>query len=118
RLGTLRFFDGLPDAATAQKVYYNLDFARGMEAFLTGIPAASVHATCTGFESIGVKANEGFGITSELMDARSIFLTPNSTTVYVWTCIARRDGPIVLEVPPKVLGPVDDASSALSRMSA
>ena len=44
RIGTLKFFDGLPDPETVQKVYDNLDFARGVEAFLTGIPAASIYA--------------------------------------------------------------------------
>ena len=33
-LGTLRFSDGLPDAATVQKVYDNLDRQRGVEVFL------------------------------------------------------------------------------------
>ena len=37
RLGTLRFFDGLPDDATVQKVYDNLDFQRGVQAFLTAL---------------------------------------------------------------------------------
>ena len=37
RIGTLKFFDGLPDPETVQKVYDNLDFTRGVEAFLTGI---------------------------------------------------------------------------------
>jgi hypothetical protein len=43
------------------------------------------------------------------MDARSLFLTPNSTTVYVLMCMDLKDGPVVAEVPPGVLGPVDDA---------
>jgi hypothetical protein len=30
RLGTLKFFDGLPDKATVEKVYDNLDFQRGV----------------------------------------------------------------------------------------
>src|SRR5262249_19712063 len=42
-------------------------------------------------------------------DARSLFLTPNSTVVYVFACIDLKDGPMVMQVPPKVLGPVDDA---------
>jgi hypothetical protein len=33
RIGTLKFFDGQPDSATVQKVYDNLDFARGVETF-------------------------------------------------------------------------------------
>ena len=39
RIGELKFFDGLPDEETVKKVYDQLDFARGVEAFLTGIPA-------------------------------------------------------------------------------
>ncbi|MCP3417209.1 DUF1254 domain-containing protein [Bradyrhizobium brasilense] len=109
RIGTLKFFDGLPDDATVNKVYDQLDFSRGIEAFLAGIPAASVHAMCTGLDRIGVKANQGMGITEDLMDARSLFLTPNSTTVYSFMCIDVKDGPIVVEIPPGVLGPVDDA---------
>jgi hypothetical protein len=109
RIGTLKFFDGLPDPETVQKVYDNLDFARGVEAFLSGMPAASLYAACEGLSQAGVKRNGGISITEDLMDARSLFLTPNSTTVYVILCIDLKDGPVVVEVPPGVLGPVDDA---------
>jgi hypothetical protein len=109
RIGALKFFDGLPDAETVQKVYDNLDFGRGVEAFLSGMPAASLYAACEGLSEAGVKRNGGIGITEDLMDARSLFLTPNSTTVYVLMCIDLHDGPVVAEVPPGVLGPADDA---------
>jgi hypothetical protein len=109
RIGTLKFFDGLPDSQTVQKVYDNLDFVRGVEAFLSGVPAASVYALCEGMNEAGIKPNRGIGITEDLMDARSLFLTPNSTTVYVMMCVDLKDGPVVVEVPPGVLGPVDDA---------
>ena len=37
------FFDGFPTKETSQnKVYDNLDFMRGVEAFLNVIPAASI----------------------------------------------------------------------------
>ncbi|HEY5705131.1 MAG TPA: DUF3604 domain-containing protein [Terrimicrobiaceae bacterium] len=45
----------------------------------------------------------------ELMDARSLFLTPNTPTVYVMMHADLKDGPVVLDVPPGVLGPVNDA---------
>ena len=109
RIGTLRFHDGLPDAETVRKVYNNLDFARGVEAFLSGIPAASLYAACEGLSQAGIKRNGGIGITENLMDARSLFLTANSTTVYVLMCLDLKDGPMVVDVPPGVLGPVDDA---------
>jgi hypothetical protein len=109
RIGTLKFNNGVPDQKTIQMVYDQIDFARGIEAFLTGMPATSVHAICAGLEGIGVKRNQGIGITEDLMDARSLFLTPNTTTVYVFTCLDLNSGPMVLQVPPGVLGPVDDA---------
>lgn len=109
RIGTLRFHDGAPDADTVKRVYDNLDFSRGVDAFLTGMPATSVRAACNGFEQAGITPNQAFGITEDLMDARSLFLTPNTTTVYVFTCLDLRDGPVVLQVPPGVLGFVNDA---------
>ncbi len=110
RIGTLTFRNGAPDEATAKTIYDNLDFMRGVQAFLTGISATSVRAACNGFDSVGVKANQGIGLTEDLMDARSLFLTPNTTTVYGFACLDLTAGPMVLTVPSGVLGPVDDAN--------
>ena len=109
RIGTLKFHNGAPDEETVKLVYDHLDFSRGVDAFLTGIPATSVRAACNGLEEAGIKKNQAFGITEDLMDARSLFLTPNTTTVYVFTCLDLTNGPMVLKVPTGVLGPVDDA---------
>ena len=107
-LGDLEFFDGAPSKATVEKAYDFLDFSRGAEAFLKGIPAASVYAVLEGFKEAGMQPGD-LGITEDLMDARSLFLTPNSTTVYAFTEINVKDGPVVAEIPPGVLGPVDNA---------
>ena len=108
RLGTLRFTDGAPDADTVKLAYDNLDFMRGVGAFLDGIPAASIYAMCHGLKDVGVD-EQSFGIFETLMDARSLFLTPNSTTVYVTRCFDLEKGPVVLEASPGLLGPLDDA---------
>ncbi len=42
RVGTLDFFDGIPSKETAALVYDNLDYIRGVETFLNGMPAASL----------------------------------------------------------------------------
>jgi hypothetical protein len=42
------------------------------------------------------------------MDSKSLFLTPNNNTPYTWFWLDLREGPLVLEVPPKVLGAIDD----------
>lgn len=109
RIGTLHFPNGVPDEETAQKVYDQLDFGRGVDAFLRGMSATSVQAICTGMEDAGIETNKGLGITADLMNARQLFLTANTTTVYVAQCLDLSDGPIVLRVPPKILGMVDDA---------
>ena len=109
RIGTLRFRDGTPDPATVQLAYDQLDFSRGIDAFLKGMSATSVHAVCRGLEEAGSKLNQGIAITADLMDARSLFLTPNTTTIYVLMCIDLKDGPMVVRVPPRVLGTTDDA---------
>mgnify|MGYP001813162466 CR=1 FL=1 len=108
RLGTLRFTDGAPDARTVELANDNLDFMRGVEAFLDGIPAASIHAIAEGFREAGMGA-QSIGIFEDLMDARSIFLTPNSTTVYVSKVFDLESGPTVIELPPGMLGPMDVA---------
>src|SRR5262245_38428758 len=109
RIGTLRFRDGAPDSATVQLAYDQLDFGRGIDAFLRGMAATSVHALCQGFDQAGIKLNQGIGITADLMDARSLFLTPNTTTIYVFMCIDLKNGPMIVRVPPRVLGTTDDA---------
>lgn len=76
RLGTLNFFDGFPDDATVQKVYDNLDFQRGVQAFLIGIPGASLYALREGFRSAGATDNQTVLITETMMDSKSLFLTP------------------------------------------
>ena len=48
RIGTLRFNNGAPDPSTVQLAYDQLDFGRGIDAFLKGMSATSVHALCRG----------------------------------------------------------------------
>ena len=108
RLGELKFFDGMPSKETVQKVYDQLDFSRGVQTFLTGIPAASTYGMLEGLKQGGVGSNE-LGITEDLLDARGLFLTGNTTTMYCVGEINVKDGPIVVEAPPAVLGFVDNA---------
>ncbi len=108
RLGTLRFTDGFPDDASVERVFDNLDFQRGVQAFLTALPAASQHAQRTAVLGFG-PANETILMTETLMDSRSLFLTANSETVYGVCWLDLHDGPVVVDLPPDMLGLVDDA---------
>ncbi len=106
-LGTLAFNDGVPDAATAEKLYDNLDRARAFDAFVNTFQGVNARAIHRGFLDIGVKDNEIL-IFSELMDAKSLFLTANADTVYFVGMIDLSNGPMVLETPPEALGTIDD----------
>ncbi len=82
-LGTLEFFDGMPNSETLRKVYDNLDLTRGVTVFLDALPITSIHAILRGQREAGVKAGE-VGIFENIMDARSLYLTGNTTVVYVF----------------------------------
>lgn len=109
-IGTLEFLDGAPLPETAEKVYDYLDTARAADAFLKGIPGASLLGLIEGAHSIGAVEAHEVMIFDKLMDPKSLFLTGNSSTVY---CIPdldlKRDGPTVVEVPDGLLGAVNDA---------
>lgn len=107
-LGTLDFFDGLPSEATVKKTYDFLDVSRGVQTFLTGMPAASIQAMLEGLKGADLEPGD-IGICESLMDARTLFLTPNSTTQYITGEINLKDGPVVVEINAPVLGCVDDA---------
>jgi hypothetical protein len=47
-------------------------------------------------------------ITESLMDSKSLFLTANAETVYNWMWLDLKEGPLVIETPPNVLGIIDD----------
>jgi len=108
-LGKLEFFDGMPSKESVKKLYDNLDLVRGMTAFLDGIPVAAIQAFVIGLPKGGVQPNE-IGITETLQDARSIWLTCNTTTIYVTSIVDTSDGPVVIQVPPGILALLDDAA--------
>jgi hypothetical protein len=108
RLGTLKFFDGLPDRATVEKVYDNLDFIRGVDVFLNTMSAVSTFGNIQGLRSVGCN-NQTVMVSENRVDAKSLLLTPNTQTVTLWGYVDLTDGPLVVEIPPGVLGLADDA---------
>jgi hypothetical protein len=107
RIGTLEFKDGAPSKATLEKAYDNIDFTHAYETFVNTLAGVSIHALHRGLLSAGVKDNEVI-VFSELMDAKSLFLTANADTIYAIGVLDLTKGPMVLEVPPGLLGAIDD----------
>jgi hypothetical protein len=106
-LGTLRFFDGLPDKPTVEKVFDNLDFMRGVEVFLNTTAATSTLANIEGLKSVGCN-NQTVVIHENRVDAKTLLLTPNTQTATLWSFMDLKEGPLVVEIPPGVLGLADD----------
>jgi len=107
RLGVLRFSHGFPDDATAQTVFDNLDFQRAVQAYLLGLPAVTIAAWRAALLELG-PANSTAAIWADLTHPRTVGLTMNTSTSYSLAWIDLRDGPVVIETPPAVLGLVDD----------
>jgi hypothetical protein len=107
RIGTLDFKNGAPSQATLDKVYDDIDFTHAQRVFADTFQGVSIHAIRKGLQSFGVKDNEAI-IFSELMDARSLWLTTNADTLYVVGALDLTKGPMVLETAPHFLGAIQD----------
>ena len=108
-IGTLEFFDGVPDKATAEKAYDYLDRSRAVEVFMNCIPAMSMYSLREGQASVGADKSNKVCIFDTLMDSTSLVLTGNTSTMYaVGFLDLKGDGPTVVDLPPKMLGILDD----------
>ena len=107
RFGALHFFDGVPDQASTEKIYDNLDYQRALQAYLLALPVVNQAANRAAILAMG-PANATVPIWEQMVDSRTVELTANDNTPYTWFWIDLRDGPIVVEAPPKVLGLVND----------
>ena len=108
-LGELEFTDGMPSEATVKKTYDFLDLSRAVDAFLNGIPATSIYAMLEGLKQAGAEPGD-LVLWENLYDARSLLLTPQTTTPYAFAEINVKDEPAIVEVPAgRLVGAVDDA---------
>jgi hypothetical protein len=109
-IGTLEFFDGVPKDSTVNAVYDNLDRMRGVEVFLDNVGAVSMYSVRTGLADAGSKGANKIAIFEQLMDSQTLVVTANTSTLYAYTYTdLAHDGPTVIEIPPGMLGFLDDA---------
>jgi hypothetical protein len=107
RFGALNFQGGVPDQASTEKIYDNLDFQRAVQAYLLALPPVNQLANRTAILSLE-PANMTVPIWEQMVDSSTVELTANNNTPYTWFWLDLRDGPLVLEVPPMVLGLIND----------
>jgi hypothetical protein len=106
-IGTLNLSYGYPDAATVAKIYDNLDASRALQAYLLALPMVNQVGMRDSLRKFGPD-NQTDVIWENLVDSRTMELTANDNTVYSFIWIDTHKGPLVVEIPPKVLGAIDD----------
>jgi hypothetical protein len=109
-IGTLEFFDGIPIGNTVETVYDNLDRMRATDVYLDNLGAVSINSILDGFAREGADAPNKIAVFEQLMDSATLVVTANTSTLYAYsgTDLAK-DGPTVIEVPPGMLGFLDDS---------
>ncbi len=105
--GRLEFEGGFPTEETLARLYDQLDFQRACQVFLRHMMGASMW----GFRQ-SMRRDLGLGSLDVAMihlDAAGLLLTGNSETIYgIGFLDLAVDGPVVIDVPPGVLGLLND----------
>ena len=78
-----------------------------MQAYLLGIPVVNQAGMRASLRQFGPD-NQTDVIWEDLVDARTVELTANDNTIYSFIWIDLHKGPLVVEIPPKVLGAIND----------
>jgi hypothetical protein len=109
-IGSLEFFDGVPNENTIDILYDNLDKMRAVEVYLNNQGAASLNAMRKGNAGIGANASNKVTISEQMLKPESLYLTGNTSSLYALTYLdLKTDGPLVVDLPPGMLGFLDDA---------
>ncbi|MGB5674190.1 MAG: DUF1254 domain-containing protein [Gemmatimonadota bacterium] len=110
RFGTLEFPGGYPTEETVQKVYDELDLQRATQLYLDMYPALSAHGLIKGWvRDYGISDISDIVVTADRLDSTPLILTGNTESLYSFFVLdLKANGPIVLEVPVGVMGPIDD----------
>jgi hypothetical protein len=106
-IGTLNLRDGSPKPDTIEKIYDNLDRSRALQAYLLAIPIVNQVSMRDSLRKFGPD-NQTNVIWENLVDSKTVELTANDNTVYSFVWLDTHKGPLVVEIPPKVLGLIDD----------
>ena len=111
-LDELEYAGGYPTADTIQKLYDQLDLQRASQAYLDFMPAMSMQAVLDAHRrDYGVSETGGTIVYVDPGEGKSIAigLTYNTESIYASLCLdLKQTGPAVIEVPPMVLGIIDD----------
>ncbi len=109
RLGDLTFKNGYPTSDAVKKLTDAKLYDRAIEVYLDQMHGVSMYDMWKGVAAAGSAVPNQLVIWERLMDANTLLLTGNTETVYGLAGFdLKRDGPVVAEVPPMMLGGIND----------
>ena len=110
QIGKLEFSNGYASPETSKLLYDRLDFQRATQVYLWALPYVSFQAIHETFVRIGGGKINSLPIFENKLLPNTVIFTANSTTIYgMNTFIMEKDQPVVIEVPPDVLGGINNA---------
>ena len=107
-LTQLEFPGAYPTRDTAQRLFDELDFQRAVQVYLWALPAMNIDAMRQGSEAAFGAGNHILPVWKDRLNTKTKVTTPNSDVVYAMSYLDLKDGPVVVEVPPKLQGMFDD----------
>lgn len=107
KIGPLEFEAGYPTKETVAKLYDELDFQSAVLAYLWALPMASYGAMADAHRALGANSHTVI-VADKLAEPQQLVLTANQDTVYMSGVLDLREGPMVMELPPGLLGTLNN----------
>jgi len=108
RLGKLDFERDYVTEKTAAKLRDELQFQAAVQTYLWSFPIANVMSLRDGHRAVGIK-NTAIPIFEDFLTPETVVPTGNQSTIYAYNILTLGEEPMVLVVPPDVVGFVGDA---------
>ena len=108
-LVNLPFPENYPTKHSSQVLLDELMFQRAVQVCLWALPAMNMYGMKEGSEKIFGKGYNVLPVFKQRLNAKTLVTTPNSDVIYAMGYLdLKEDGPLVIEVPPKLQGILDD----------
>ena len=106
-IGTLKLSDGTRAPTRSRRSTTTSTGRARLQAYLLALPIVNQAGMRESMRKFGPD-NQTDVIWENLVDSKTVELTANDNTVYSFIWLDTNKGPLVVEVPPKVLGLIDD----------
>jgi hypothetical protein len=101
------FHESYPTSEASARLYDKLQFQRACQVYLWALPTMMV-AMRDGQAATFGAGNDVLAIWKDRPNAKTTISTANPDVIYGLGFVDLKDGPVVLEAPPKMQGMLDD----------